>query len=286
MGAALTYARRYALFTLVGIAGEDDLDAPDLDTSRASQDDAGNGRSPADGDAARATRADAAVKPPQRSGTGNGKNRRASPKPFLKPEASAALCTRLLAEIAGLDSPEQATLWARRSLPKKNALTADDAGKVEAAFQAKMIAGERADATATPPATAADPSNAAEEPPTATRPDEASFPGRIDKSSLALAEPRRYRDKAHRDFVAQQACLVCGRKPADPHHLRYMQPRALGRRVSDEFTVPLCRGHHRELHRVSDERQWWCALGIDPLPVAGGLWQQSRGRTTALTAPR
>ena len=33
MGAALTYARRYALFTLVGIAGEDDLDAPDLPTS-------------------------------------------------------------------------------------------------------------------------------------------------------------------------------------------------------------------------------------------------------------
>src|ERR1700734_280605 len=32
MGAALTYARRYALFTLVGIAGEDDLDAPDLAT--------------------------------------------------------------------------------------------------------------------------------------------------------------------------------------------------------------------------------------------------------------
>src|SRR5260370_35894941 len=30
MGAALTYARRYALFTMVGIAGEDDLDAPDL----------------------------------------------------------------------------------------------------------------------------------------------------------------------------------------------------------------------------------------------------------------
>ena len=30
MGAALTYARRYALFALVGIAGEDDLDAPDL----------------------------------------------------------------------------------------------------------------------------------------------------------------------------------------------------------------------------------------------------------------
>src|SRR6201982_2560890 len=35
MGAALTYARRYALFTLVGIAGEDDLDAPDLQGSAA-----------------------------------------------------------------------------------------------------------------------------------------------------------------------------------------------------------------------------------------------------------
>src|SRR5829696_10123936 len=35
MGAALTYARRYALFTLVGIAGEDDLDAPDLEAEGA-----------------------------------------------------------------------------------------------------------------------------------------------------------------------------------------------------------------------------------------------------------
>src|SRR5271166_2265463 len=35
MGAALTYARRYALFTLVGIAGEDDLDAPDLNAPTA-----------------------------------------------------------------------------------------------------------------------------------------------------------------------------------------------------------------------------------------------------------
>src|ERR1043166_8888625 len=39
MGAALTYARRYALFTLVGIAGEDDLDAPDLDASPRANDD-------------------------------------------------------------------------------------------------------------------------------------------------------------------------------------------------------------------------------------------------------
>jgi hypothetical protein len=67
----------------------------------------------------------------------------------------------------------------------------------------------------------------------------------VDKSALPLSEPRRYRDRAHLDFVASQPCLVCGRQPCDAHHLRFMQPRALGRRVSDEFAVALCRTHHR-----------------------------------------
>jgi Rad52/22 family double-strand break repair protein len=72
--------------------------------------------------------------------------------------------------------------------------------------------------------------------------------GRIDKSQLALAEPKRIRDKAHLKFVASQPCSVCGRQPSDPHHLRFAQPRGLGLKVSDEFTVPLCRVHHRQLH--------------------------------------
>src|SRR2546430_10779583 len=76
----------------------------------------------------------------------------------------------------------------------------------------------------------------------------------IDKSVLTLPEARRYRDKAHIKFVASRSCLVCGRKPCDPHHLRFAQVRALGRKVSDEFTVPLCRLYHRELHRSRDER--------------------------------
>jgi hypothetical protein len=76
--------------------------------------------------------------------------------------------------------------------------------------------------------------------------------------------------------VLRQACLVCGRVPSDPHHLTFTQPRALGRRVSDEFTVPVCRVHHRELHRSGDEIAWWRRLNIDPLPVALKLWQQSR----------
>jgi hypothetical protein len=74
----------------------------------------------------------------------------------------------------------------------------------------------------------------------------------------------------------QQPCLVCGRKPSDPHHLRYMQPRALGRKASDEFAVPLCRVHHRAAHRASDERAWWKAAGIDPIKIACRLWKETR----------
>src|SRR6202000_33625 len=86
----------------------------------------------------------------------------------------------------------------------------------------------------------------------------------------------RLRDKAHRKFVSSHPCLVCGRSPADAHHLRFAQPRALGRKVSDEYTVPLCRLHHRELHRYGDEASWWAGVGIDPLPIALELWRRSR----------
>ena len=72
-------------------------------------------------------------------------------------------------------------------------------------------------------------------------------------------------------------CLVCGRQPCDPHHLRFVQPRALGRKVSDEFTVPLCRIHHRELHRQMNEEAWWSLVNIDPKAAALRLWQLSRG---------
>ena len=83
------------------------------------------------------------------------------------------------------------------------------------------------------------------------------IPGRIDKSQLAIAEPKRLRDKVHLKFVASQPCLICGRQPSDPHHLRFAQPRAIGLKVSDEFTVPLCRGHHRQLHQAGNEVAWW-----------------------------
>ena len=111
--------------------------------------------------------------------------------------------------------------------------------------------------------------------------------GKIDKSQLAIAEPKRLRDKAHLKFVASQPCLVCGRQPSDPHHLRFAQPRAIGLKVSDEFTVPLCRGHHRQLHQTGNEAAWWGDLQIDALEIARGLWEQTRraGSTVRDTIP-
>jgi len=101
------------------------------------------------------------------------------------------------------------------------------------------------------------------------------LPASIDKSQLPIAEPKRLRDKAHLKFVASQPCLVCGRQPSDPHHLRFAQPRALGLKVSDEFTVPLCRGHHRQLHQAGNEKAWWENLRINALEVARSLWVQT-----------
>jgi DNA recombination protein Rad52 len=129
-------------------------------------------------------------------------------------------------------------------------------------------------------ATPRDEHAAAAAPPLAPAPPILS-PAKIDKSQLAIAEPKRLRDKAHLKFVASQPCLVCGRQPSDPHHLRFAQPRAIGLKVSDEFTVPLCRGHHRQVHQTGDEKAWWEKLQINALDVARGLWEQSHSAAAA-----
>jgi hypothetical protein len=105
--------------------------------------------------------------------------------------------------------------------------------------------------------------------------------GRIDKSVLTIAEPKRLRDKVHLKFVASQPCLICGRQPSDPHHLRFAQPRAIGLKVSDEFTVPLCRGHHRQLHQAGNEVTWWGNFNLKPLEVAKGLWGQTHPKSAS-----
>ncbi len=103
----------------------------------------------------------------------------------------------------------------------------------------------------------------------------------IDKGLLALSAPRRIRDRDHVRLVAKKSCLICGRRPADAHHLRFAQSRALGRKVSDEFTVPLCRGHHREVHHCRDEAAWWKKAGIDPTVPARAFWLESHPLPTA-----
>jgi hypothetical protein len=275
MGAALTYARRYALFTLVGIAGEDDLDAPDLATAtqRSSQPQRPNG----DGNG----RLNGGHRSPTRRGAigYSAKYRSISTKPILEPEASAKLRDRLLAELNGLVCSDDAAVWAHRCLVDKNQLTANDARRVEEAFQAK-VAGLSNGPAEKVPANSSSSMALAPPPlpngPIGIAPDHVPNPIGIDKSQLTLPEPRRIRDKDHVKFVATQSCLICGRRPCDAHHLRFAQHPALGRKVSDEFTVPLCRGHHREVHRCSDELAWWQSSAIDPAVVARNLWRTTR----------
>jgi hypothetical protein len=273
MGAALTYARRYALFTLVGIAGEDDLDAPDLLTPVAQtsepQKPTGQGNGRLNGSA------------------GSGRGRKIFPgasKPILGSVQSAELRERLVAELSHLASGEDAAMWAHRSLPQKDRLTAADAQTVEQAFQARMVAfATNVDEFDHGPTQVQD-----AEPLSNTHPDLAkkrtgkrSRAKRIDKGALALPEPRRIRDRDHVRYVAKQPCLICGRQPSDPHHLRFAQNRALGRKVSDEFVVPLCRGHHREVHRCGDEAAWWTKVGVNPMVAARILWLETHRQLAA-----
>jgi len=99
---------------------------------------------------------------------------------------------------------------------------------------------------------------------------------KVNKSVLTIGEPRRIRCKEHLRYVASQPCAVCGRTPSHAHHIRHAQPRGLGLKVSDEFTVPLCAIHHRDLHTTTKEREWWQDRKIDPLIIARALWLESQ----------
>ena len=99
-----------------------------------------------------------------------------------------------------------------------------------------------------------------------------------------MRKQMRRRNKAHLAFVAAQPCLVCQCLPCDAHHLKFAQPRSLGRKVSDEFTVPLCREHHDELHRHGNEMAWWANLRIDALKEAKELWEATQADPDRNTA--
>ena len=269
MGAALTYARRYSLFTLVGIAGEDDLDAPDLNTPDPVE-------------------AEAEKPPPNRRGQSNDGRRdfgrkisaaRVRNEPVdsdntrLKSQLSAVLRDQLLGQLREVGSVDDAAIWARRSLSAKNSLNVTDARQVENAFQARVAEIEPEVDDREPPSSPLSVRKSTEWKGLETTRTSTIEP--IEQNRHAHPEPRRVRDREHVKFVARHPCLICGRRPTDPHHLRFAQSRALGRKVSDEFTVPLCRGHHREVHRCGDEAAWWAKVGVEPLGVATALWRET-----------
>ncbi len=257
MGAALTYARRYALFALVGIAGEDDLDAPDLFAEPAPTLDDTNPSVPTSG-----KRPNGSIHKPRQ------------PKPVLATEPSAALRDQLIGEINELKDSDDIALWAHRRLPAKNTHSAGDARAVETACQVVLsglnLGADELEPFSDGPTEPASISPANAAPPTtvATNPEDQN----AESMATPLRKSMRRRNKAHLAFVAAQPCLVCQRSPCDAHHLKFAQPRALGRKVSDEFTVPLCRDHHHELHRHGNEMAWWANLQIAPIETATELW--------------
>jgi ERF superfamily len=254
-GTALTYARRYALFTLVGIAGEDDLDAPSESTEVASAPDAQ--RSPLQpeplvGVGHHPSSIRAASQVPRKEG--------AKP-PLLPSEASERLRCQLISELGQLREPADLADWAQRALPQKNQLSTADAQRVEEAFEAKLNQlGE------------AEPQSESESREANSHHVGGERMEPVSAEVTVITKPVRERDPNHLRFVASQGCLICGRSPSDAHQLKFAEARAMGRKVSDKFTVPLCRLHHRELHRIGNERAWWQRQGLDPLPIAAMLW--------------
>lgn len=260
MGTALTYARRYGLFTLVGIAGDDDLDAPDLSLHY----------KPGPQSELPAQNPSPPLAPVSR-----GKERKSNaPRPIvlLNVEASIPLRDELLAELDVVSSFEAAATWAKRIIPLKNTLTAEHAQEVETALLAKLD--QLGGVFCQEPCVSRDSKGLK---PGANEEETTSLAS-ADRSTLTIGHPPRRRNKAHLKFVAAQPCLLCGRQPSDPHHLRFAQPQALGRKVSDEFTVPLCRTHHRQLHRSGREGDWWKVTqpNLEPLKIAKSLWDQSQ----------
>jgi ERF superfamily len=323
MGAALTYARRYALFTLVGIAGEDDLDAPDLTGGMGAlphpTTSDGLGQQVVAGGPGSDLLPNAAAIAPSAPAAASGNGRRKQVRPprvILTVDHSAALREQLISELKKFPDNDALTVWAQGILTLKNQLTTSDAQEVETTFAAKLnelgddaapldtpeSAARVGDAGNSEPVAAAGISGSRSEPTAATensnpKPklngDRVPRRGTAARSSdgatvepaiqqvTPLNKPVRMRDRDHLRFVSTQPCLACGRTPSDAHHLRFAEQRALGRKVSDEFTVPLCRLHHRELHQRGHELTWWQHLNVDPLDTAQRLWRATHRSSEA-----
>jgi hypothetical protein len=262
MGAALTYARRYALFTLVGIAGEDDLDAPDLLPAEGPSISKDNSLSTEAGRLQGPSSPRVVAQPLQQPSERRARAEKPRP-PTLSLDASDDLQRQLISELEQLKSQEALADWAQHALALKDQLSKADAQTVEDAFSTRLSQLGEFETTEHKGREANGCDN---------RPLQADLG---QQTVTLISKPVRERDREHLKFVASQPCLVCGRTPSDAHHIKFAEQRAMGRKVGDRFTVPLCRLHHRELHRRGNERLWWESQGIDPLGVAATLWDKT-----------
>ncbi|KQW22287.1 hypothetical protein ASC80_02525 [Afipia sp. Root123D2] len=340
MGAALTYARRYALFTMVGIAGEDDLDAPHTENIGVTPPGThlvvpADGRSPPLYSKPKPTNVEISAQARARGARPrSAKIPSALNKEVLDLDESATIRNEIQSVINSTTNIEALQASAENILKVKNRLRPEHAKSIEATFSEKLAFLQNleiADAHQSSPSPPPQGDLADQLETTVSKPiiapkrkrrrpaqqdnvngtaqdcsselkfsaailgqstdarSELKFSAailgqstdaielhKIDKSALALSEPRRRRDKQHLRFVAAQPCLICARSPSDAHHLRFAQARAMGRKVSDEFTVPLCRAHHREIHRFGDEFAWWQKASIDPIEISQRLWASTR----------
>ena len=265
LGAALTYARRYALFTLVGIAGEDDLDAPDLPKQRQRHPLSRQTYSVRSALNPNAVGRAFGLQPSRLAGQASTPAKNHATTSAYARSLPLILNSELLSELAQLADAEALASWAHKVLPLKNQLSSERAQNVEVAFAAKLnelnepasVALQRSQPTVNPGEERA-------------------------AHVVTLSKPTRERDRNHLRLVATQPCLICGRTPSDAHHLKFAEQTAMGRKVSDKFTVPVCRIHHRDLHKRGNERSWWEGQGIDPLPIAANLWLMSHSDELAL----
>ena len=222
MGAALTYARRYALFTLVGIAGEDDLDAPDLA--------AGGNTDTKAGLYIQTSPKPVADELPFAASGADRKGKVIRPRRIvLATDQSEAQRDRLIAELSDLKSADEAADWVHKNLPAKNTLALADAETVEASFRERLAAIEAEQVSAgSVQAIVNSGDEFTRERSAATDSRETPAPAAtvVGRRRIA-AKTIRLRDKEHCRFVATQPCVVCGRTPAEGHHVRFAQPRAL-----------------------------------------------------------
>jgi len=143
---------------------------------------------------------------------------------------------------------------------KANSLTPEDGDKVKEAFRAQLTQVQST------------PDEGHPSQPNWTRPRKGGDPLPHRQKRAALPETKRLRDKQHLRFVAKQPCLVCGREPCDPHHLRFCAATRIGQKVSDEFTVRFA--GRIIANCTGPARKWsgWSRNGLEPLQSARSLW--------------